>query len=156
MARESSILVKPGTAGTDGGAPKQKHVLFDGGDSDSDMSDEEPPSAADLALAAALAEVERVPLDMRVLQALSTTKLTPEQAADASLDLLTGFHLVDGKERVVVLEGRREGAVKLLQVRRWGLQASRKPAASLRKCWQAPSLQTAPVTCTQCMHACSR
>ena len=44
-------------------------------------------------------------------------KLSPEQCADVSLDILTGFHLVDGKERMVVVEGRVEGAMNIMQVR---------------------------------------
>ena len=49
-------------------------------------------------------------------QSLSTLKLTQEQASDTTLDLLTGFHLVDGKERVVVLEGLEAGAMKVIKV----------------------------------------
>lgn len=43
--------------------------VFISGDSGSDMDEaDKPPSAADVALSAALSAVERVPLDMRVLQ----------------------------------------------------------------------------------------
>ena len=48
-------------------------------------------------------------------QSLSTIRLAPEQGA---LDLLTGFHLVDGKERIVVLEGLEAGAMTVVKV--WG------------------------------------
>lgn len=52
-------------------------------------------------------------------QSLSTTRLTAEQAGHPSgggLDLLTGFHAVDGHERIVVVEGLAEGAMKLVKV----------------------------------------
>lgn len=52
------------------------------------------------------------------LQSLSTYKLTAEQAADTGLDLLTGFHLVDGKERLIVLEGHVDG--KAMKAVRFG------------------------------------
>lgn len=44
-----------------------------------------------------------------ILQVLSTCRLTEQQAADTTLDLLTGFHMVDGRERLVVLEGVKGG-----------------------------------------------
>ncbi|DBA67916.1 TPA: hypothetical protein ACH3X2_014119 [Trebouxia sp. C0005] len=56
---------------------------------------------------------EEVP--MPVLQALSTYKLTAEQAAEHTLDLLTGFQLVDGKERMIVVEGLAEGAMQRVE-----------------------------------------
>jgi hypothetical protein len=48
---------------------------------------------------------------------LSTYKLSQEQASDTDLDILTGFHLVDGKERMIVLEGLVEGIMKVVKVR---------------------------------------
>lgn len=45
-----------------------------------------------------------------VLQALSTYQLSPEQVSDDSLDVLTGFQLVDGALRVFVVEGPAQGA----------------------------------------------
>lgn len=44
-----------------------------------------------------------------MLQCLSTYQLEQRQAADSSLDLLTGFQLADGQLRLVVLEGPAEG-----------------------------------------------
>lgn len=44
-----------------------------------------------------------------VVQGLSTYQLSQEQEADAGLDVITGFHLVDGALRVFVLEGPAEG-----------------------------------------------
>lgn len=49
-----------------------------------------------------------------MLQTLSTFKLSPEQAADPNLDIITGFQLVDGKTRLFVLEGLSDGAMKIL------------------------------------------
>lgn len=46
-------------------------------------------------------------------QALSTAKMGPE-ASDK--DLLTGFHLIDGKERLIVVEGRADGAMAIVKV----------------------------------------
>lgn len=46
---------------------------------------------------------------VRVLQALSTYQLSPEQVLDESLDVLTGYHLVDGDLRLFMLEGPAEG-----------------------------------------------
>ena len=53
-----------------------------------------------------------------ISQSLSTCKLTQAQALDMSLDLLTGFQLVDGKERMIVIEGLESGAMKIVKV--WG------------------------------------
>ncbi len=50
------------------------------------------------------------------LQTLSTFRLTPEQCSDTSIDLLTGWHLVDGRERVIAVEGRSQGAMQVIQV----------------------------------------
>lgn len=44
-----------------------------------------------------------------VAQALSTYQLSDQQSIEASLDILTGFQLVDGALRLVVLEGPAEG-----------------------------------------------
>lgn len=44
------------------------------------------------------------------LQALSTYQLSPDQVSDTTLDVITGYHLVDdGVLRVFVLEGPAEG-----------------------------------------------
>lgn len=50
------------------------------------------------------------------LQTLSTQQLTPGQCCSGGLDLLTGWHLVDGKERIIAVEGNAEGAMKVIQV----------------------------------------
>ena len=45
-----------------------------------------------------------------VIATLSTIDLTPDQVLDASLDVLTGFHVVGGKgSRVIVVEGLADG-----------------------------------------------
>ncbi len=63
---------------------------------------------------------------LRGAQTLSTTKLTAEQAADTQLDLLTGWHLVDGKERIIAVEGRADGAMRVVQaIIAWALEESR-------------------------------
>ena len=46
---------------------------------------------------------------------LATLRLTSEQAADSSLDIVTGFHLVDGSHRCVVLEGLATGSIATLK-----------------------------------------
>eukprot|EP00891_Asterochloris_glomerata_P007094 jgi/Astpho2/7094/Aster-x1406 len=53
-------------------------------------------------------------LSVQVLQALSTYKLSDEQAADPELDVLTGFQLVDGQERMIVVEGLADKAMKVM------------------------------------------
>ncbi|KAL6762514.1 hypothetical protein V8C86DRAFT_2518926 [Haematococcus lacustris] len=105
-----------------GPRPDKKELRFhDFGDieehSDSASSPDGPASAltaADEALEGVLQGLEAVTLDMRLNQALSTYKLSEEQAADPDLDLLTGFHLVDGRRRLIVLEGLASGAMKLV------------------------------------------
>ncbi len=82
----------------------------------SDCEEEAPASAAEVALGVALSQLSAIKLDTRLLQALSTCRLTPQQLTDTSLDLLTGWHLVDGRERVVAVEGRAEGAMTAIQV----------------------------------------
>lgn len=47
--------------------------------------------------------------DTALSQSLSTCQLDPQQSANLSLDLLTGFQLADGALRLVVLEGPAEG-----------------------------------------------
>jgi hypothetical protein len=47
---------------------------------------------------------------------LSTYQLSPAQGDDACCDLLTGFHLVDGNLRLVVLEGPAAGKAMSLAV----------------------------------------
>ncbi|KAK9808931.1 hypothetical protein WJX72_006568 [[Myrmecia] bisecta] len=53
---------------------------------------------------------EDVPLTLQILQSLSTYRLSEAEASSPSLDLLTGFHMVDGKERMILIEGLAEGA----------------------------------------------
>lgn len=62
--------------------------------------------------AADLAERE---VDVRVLQRLNTWKLTPEQAADKSLDIITGFQLIDGDVRMIFVEGLLKGCMQVVQ-----------------------------------------
>lgn len=96
------------------------------GESEEDDEPDEPPTAAELALDALCVDIDRISLELRELQALSTAQLTPEQAADRQLDLLTGWHLVDGRERVIVVEGLAEGAMKIVKVRGgWGQDRQR-------------------------------
>ena len=45
---------------------------------------------------------------------LATVQLTDAQAKDASLDLITGFELIDPGFRLVILEGLAAGAIKAL------------------------------------------
>ena len=54
---------------------------------------------------------------------LATTQLSARKAADPSLDLLTGFHLADGEERLLVLEGLAGGAAMgcVAEVQAWAL-----------------------------------
>ncbi|XP_076801957.1 uncharacterized protein LOC143446271 isoform X1 [Clavelina lepadiformis] len=44
--------------------------------------------------------------------ALSTYKLTSEQKRSRTLDIITGFHVIDGNLHLMVLEGLREGAMQ--------------------------------------------
>eukprot|EP00854_Cymbomonas_tetramitiformis_P001936 gene1936-2620_t len=53
--------------------------------------------------------------DLHVLTTLTTYKLDNEQINDPELDLLTGFHLVDGKIRLIVLEGLAAGIMQTVQ-----------------------------------------
>eukprot|EP00798_Chlamydomonas_sp_ICE-L_P018236 gene18236-24687_t len=88
----------------------------------SQLEPEDPPTEAELKLEAAMVDIDRIEVDMKLLQSLSTTKLTPEQASDRELDLLTGFHLVDGKERMIVLEGMDESYSMGLSIIDWALE----------------------------------
>ncbi|GAX72591.1 hypothetical protein CEUSTIGMA_g47.t1 [Chlamydomonas eustigma] len=94
-----------------------------GRDDDSEAeSKEEPMSPAEARMVQAMGKLENINIDMRLLQSLSTYKLTQEQASDTSLDILTGFHLVDGKERMIVLEGLVEGVMKVVKlIQEWAL-----------------------------------
>lgn len=60
-------------------------------------------------------------LDLVTLQALATLRLTPEQAADAELDVVTGVHVTDGKMRMMVVEGLQGGVMTgvVLQIMTW-------------------------------------
>ncbi|GMH41409.1 hypothetical protein BSKO_09319 [Bryopsis sp. KO-2023] len=61
-----------------------------------------------VAAAESLAEIRSAVADsltMHTLQSLSTTKLTEAQSASHDLDLITGFQLISGTERIVVVEG---------------------------------------------------
>jgi hypothetical protein len=61
-----------------------------------------------------------------VLQALSTYQLSPGQVSDEALDVLTGFHVVDGALRLFVLEGPAQGKGMqhlVTAVARWGEQS---------------------------------
>eukprot|EP00775_Hariotina_reticulata_P008650 gene8650-8831_t len=82
-----------------------------GSDSGS-SSDDEPdvePSAADVRLQQALRRYQHVVLDTKLSQMLATYQVTQAQSDEASCDLVTGFHLVDGALRLVVLEGPAAG-----------------------------------------------
>eukprot|EP00930_Biecheleria_cincta_P024899 TRINITY_DN17778_c0_g2_i1.p1 TRINITY_DN17778_c0_g2~~TRINITY_DN17778_c0_g2_i1.p1 ORF type:complete len:1203 (-),score=258.08 TRINITY_DN17778_c0_g2_i1:496-4062(-) len=60
---------------------------------------------------------EVMQLDVGQARAMATVKLTDEQKDDLSLDILTGFILLDRKCRIIVIEGLREGAIhKVLEV----------------------------------------
>ncbi|XP_065909362.1 uncharacterized protein [Dysidea avara] len=45
------------------------------------------------------------------LAILSTYKLTKEQIMDSSLDVVTGFHVLDGEVHIIVLEGLRDEGI---------------------------------------------
>jgi hypothetical protein len=47
---------------------------------------------------------------VHVLTTLTTYKLEESQQQDHSLDLLTGYQLVDGQRRLMVIEGLAYGA----------------------------------------------
>lgn len=49
------------------------------------------------------------------MQSLSTTKLTEEQASSLEVDLLTGFHVISGKERIIVLEGIADKGMRRIE-----------------------------------------
>jgi hypothetical protein len=53
------------------------------------------------------------------LQSLSTQQIDAAAAGDACLDLLTGFHVTDGSERLILLEGLAGG--RAMQVGRVGV-----------------------------------
>jgi hypothetical protein len=78
-------------------------------DASSDDESEAEPSEADRRLDAVLLQYDGVALDGRLLQQLATRQMNGCQAADGALDVVTGFHLVDGHERIVVLEVPRGG-----------------------------------------------
>lgn len=46
--------------------------------------------------------------------ALSTYKLTKEQVTSSECDVITGFHLDDWKQHVIVLEGLKAGGLKMI------------------------------------------
>ena len=52
--------------------------------------------------------------DAHILQTLTTYKLSEEQMADSSLDLLTGFHLIDSDRRLIVVEGLKVGSMSII------------------------------------------
>ena len=61
-------------------------------------------------------------VDLTVLQTLATSQLPPEKWADGTEDLLTGFHVVAGERRLVVLEGLAEGAMTwIADVAEWAM-----------------------------------
>ncbi|GFR51407.1 hypothetical protein Agub_g13845, partial [Astrephomene gubernaculifera] len=110
----------------------KRHVLFDS-DSEADDEPDEPPTAAELALDALCVDIDRVQLEMRELQALSTTQLSGQQAGDRQLDLLTGWHLVDGRERIILVEGLAEGAMRIVKgIAEWALETP-KPEEGWRR-----------------------
>ncbi|WIA12268.1 hypothetical protein OEZ85_012330 [Tetradesmus obliquus] len=91
----------------------------------SDEGSDEELSAAEQRLQGVLRRYEHVLLDNRLHQSLSTCQLDAQQAADPSLDLLTGFQLADGALRLVVLEGPAEGigmAQAIAGIARWALE----------------------------------
>ncbi len=63
-------------------------------------------------------------MDMLAVQSLSTQQLSAAQSTDPTLDILTGFHMVDGCERIIVVEGLAGGAMEGLvsQVAAWALE----------------------------------
>lgn len=52
--------------------------------------------------------------DAHILQTLTTYKLTEDQMRDSSLDLLTGFQLIDSERRLIVVEGLKAGSMTIL------------------------------------------
>lgn len=50
--------------------------------------------------------------ETHILTTLTTYKLEPEQQQDSNFDLLTGFQLVDGQRRLVIIEGLAYGAMQ--------------------------------------------
>jgi len=50
--------------------------------------------------------------ETHILTTLTTFKLEPEQQQDPNVDLLTGFQLVDGKRRLMIIEGLADGAMR--------------------------------------------
>ncbi|KAG2498371.1 hypothetical protein HYH03_003630 [Edaphochlamys debaryana] len=146
LSRRESV--SPGTMdrmGSLDGAGR-RHVLFDS-DSESDDEPDEPPTAAEEALDRLCVDIDRISLEMRELQALSTAQLTPEQAKDRELDLLTGWHLVDGRERIVVVEGLAEGAMEIVKgIADWALEDVKPEEGWRRRVVlfnASPSLRTA-------------
>ncbi|XP_064632936.1 uncharacterized protein LOC135491169 isoform X2 [Lineus longissimus] len=57
--------------------------------------------------------LDKMPLHVIQL-ALSTYKLSREQQASRALDIVTGFQVMDGIRHVFILEGLREGAIRLI------------------------------------------
>jgi hypothetical protein len=53
-------------------------------------------------------------IPVETVQALATRQLSAEEAADTSLDVVSGFHLTDGVLRVVGVEGLKAGAMSRL------------------------------------------
>lgn len=77
------------------------------------------------------------------MQALSTYQLSPDQVSDEALDVLTGFHVVDGALRLFVLEGPAQGkGVQHLvtAVARWGKQSITMHPTPLRHQYPAVML----------------
>eukprot|EP00884_Botryococcus_braunii_P019970 jgi/Botrbrau1/6657/Bobra.0202s0005.1 len=82
------------------------HVIK--GNKDNDLSSE-GSSGVELPPAVPLEDLEVV------LQQLQLYRLSEAQIADCTLDLLTGFQVVDGNVRLLVVEGLEEGAMKEVQ-----------------------------------------
>jgi hypothetical protein len=53
-------------------------------------------------------------LDVVALHDLATRQLSEEEAASGELDVLTGCHFTDGRIRIVLVEGPRDGAMAKL------------------------------------------
>lgn len=64
--------------------------------------------------------IKALMLDEAQARTIASVQLTPEQRLDKTLDILTGFCVIDRRTRITVVEGLRDGAVvealKVLQV----------------------------------------
>lgn len=62
-----------------------------------------------------------------MLQSLSTTKLSDDQESSHTLNLLTGFHVITGAERLIILEGLADCGQQLLSLLALAVAEERSP-----------------------------